>query len=72
VSGATVRVVRGAPRAEELAALVLVLRALAAQDAARAAEAASPRAADWSRPAAPLTVPSLSWATRPPPAWRAA
>ncbi|AWK08761.1 acyl-CoA carboxylase epsilon subunit [Streptomyces spongiicola] len=71
MTGHALRVVRGAPAAEELAALVLVLRVLAAGRAERtAAPSASgaPSAAAWARPA--LDAPATAWSVRRPPAWR--
>ncbi|MFC9627028.1 acyl-CoA carboxylase epsilon subunit [Streptomyces sp. NPDC056930] len=62
-----VRVVRGAPRAEELAALLVVLGALA--DAGTTPTAALPAAAPWARPASGL--PATAWPARRHPAWRA-
>ncbi|MEU6079101.1 acyl-CoA carboxylase epsilon subunit [Streptomyces sp. NPDC047108] len=64
--GGIVRVVRGEPRAEELAALLVVLRALAGAVAPPAA--APSRAAPWARLAA--GVPAAAWLARPRPGWR--
>ncbi|MFG2194383.1 acyl-CoA carboxylase epsilon subunit [Streptomyces sp. NPDC048639] len=61
-----VRVVRGEPRAEELAALLVVLGALAG--AAAPPVAAPPPAAPWARLASGL--PAAAWLTRPHPGWR--
>ncbi|MEV4875849.1 acyl-CoA carboxylase epsilon subunit [Streptomyces cyaneofuscatus] len=61
-----VRVVRGTPRAEELAALLVVLGAL--NGAGTAPAAVPPPAAPWAHPASVL--PAAAWLTRPRPAWR--
>ncbi|MEV6313811.1 acyl-CoA carboxylase epsilon subunit [Streptomyces sp. NPDC051776] len=62
-----VRVVRGEPRAEELAALLVALGALAG--AVTPPRAAPPPSAPWTRRASGL--PAAAWLTRPHPAWRA-
>ncbi|WP_149824351.1 acyl-CoA carboxylase subunit epsilon [Streptomyces tailanensis] len=70
MSDPTVRVVRGVPRAEELAALIMVLRALSEYNPDPAAGPPPPSAAPWPRPAAPLTAPAPAWSTRHRPTWR--
>ncbi|MEV0963497.1 acyl-CoA carboxylase epsilon subunit [Streptomyces sp. NPDC049910] len=65
MTGHAFRVVRGAPAADELAALVLVLRVLAAD---RAERTAAPSTAPWARPA--LEAPATARSVRHPPAWR--
>ncbi|MGW4200396.1 acyl-CoA carboxylase epsilon subunit [Streptomyces sp. NPDC004726] len=67
----TVRVVRGAPRQEELAALVLVLHALAARPPGPDPAGQVPAGpAPWPRPATVLAAPTPAWSARGTPAWR--
>ncbi|WP_329277681.1 acyl-CoA carboxylase epsilon subunit [Streptomyces sp. NBC_01451] len=70
MSGPTVRVVRGAPGAEELAALLMALHAMSAP--APAIGPPPPSAAPWPRPTTPLTTPAPAWSTRGRPAWQGA
>ncbi|MFG2332141.1 acyl-CoA carboxylase epsilon subunit [Streptomyces sp. NPDC048604] len=67
-----IRVLRGAPTPEELAACVLVLQALAAGRAADRTTPGGPPTAVWPRTAAPLATPAPSWwASGRAGAWRA-
>ncbi|MFF6877531.1 acyl-CoA carboxylase subunit epsilon [Streptomyces sp. NPDC012474] len=68
MSGPTVRVVRGAPAPEELAALITALHALTAYTCA--ARPSLPPAAPWPRPSTPLTTPAPAWSSRHRPAWQ--
>ncbi|MGP3949183.1 acyl-CoA carboxylase epsilon subunit [Streptomyces sp. 7N604] len=64
-----VRIVRGKPLPEELAAVVAILGALTAAGG-DAVTAAPPPAAPWTRPTG--CPPAPAWSTRRPPAWRTA
>ncbi|MEU8523382.1 acyl-CoA carboxylase epsilon subunit [Streptomyces sp. NBC_01216] len=73
MSGDVIRVLRGAPTPEELAACVLVLQTLVARrGGAGPGDGGGPSAAGWPRAAEPLAVPAPSWSSRRPPAWRGA
>ncbi|MFF0748921.1 acyl-CoA carboxylase subunit epsilon [Streptomyces sp. NPDC004267] len=63
-----IRVLRGAPTPEELAACVLVLQSLAARRDEPAPTA--PPTACWPRPAAPLAAPAAAWSAGRAGTWR--
>ncbi|MFI8520730.1 acyl-CoA carboxylase epsilon subunit [Streptomyces sp. NPDC085481] len=61
-----IRILRGTPAPEELAALLLVLQALTATPAPQPPPPTPP----WPTPTTPLTAPPTSWSARRPRAWR--
>ncbi|MFI6207675.1 acyl-CoA carboxylase subunit epsilon [Streptomyces sp. NPDC051041] len=72
MSAAPIKVLRGAPTPEELAACVLVLQALATTrpQSAEPLPDTPPRAM-WPRPTAPLAAPAAAWSSGRAGAWRA-
>ncbi|SMF56933.1 acyl-CoA carboxylase epsilon subunit [Streptomyces sp. Amel2xC10] len=66
---AVVRVVRGAPGPDELAAVVAVLTALTAARVGRAAPQGPPRAV-WPDADRPFTRAASAWTAAPGPRWR--
>ncbi|ELP63273.1 acyl-CoA carboxylase epsilon subunit [Streptomyces turgidiscabies] len=68
MSGPAVRIVSGAPEADELAALLMALHAVSTPD--RPTGPPPPSAAPWPRPTTPLTAPAPAWSTHRRPAWQ--
>lgn len=68
--GAAVRVVRGSPRPEELAAVLAVLTALTAAGRAVPSGPPGPPRAPWPNAVRPLTTAAPAWAAAPGPYWR--
>ncbi|WP_418957185.1 acyl-CoA carboxylase epsilon subunit [Streptomyces tritici] len=66
-----IRVLRGTPTPEELAACVLVLQALTTNRPPDPSGPGGPPEAPWPRAAGPLTAPAPSWSSTGAPAWRA-
>ncbi|MFJ8107291.1 acyl-CoA carboxylase epsilon subunit [Streptomyces sp. NPDC096132] len=68
-----VRVVRGTPRPDELAAVLVVLTVLTASGRGLAATPPGPLRAGWpdaARPSAARTTAAPAWAAAPGPQWR--
>ncbi|MFJ3904272.1 acyl-CoA carboxylase epsilon subunit [Streptomyces sp. NPDC090025] len=64
-----IRVLRGTPTPEELAACILVLQALASSHAPDPPPGPPP--AIWPRPTSPLAAPAAAWSAGRAGAWRA-
>ncbi|MGA4997326.1 acyl-CoA carboxylase subunit epsilon [Streptomyces arboris] len=71
MSALPIKVVRGEPTLEELAACVLVLRSRTAALAAHSmAVPDGPEPSTWQRPTTPLTAPAASWSSGRAGSWR--